>query len=72
MNIQGVRGTYNIKECSERLGIGRSLMYSLVTRGEIPGVIRLGRRILISRAAIDEMLENQGNGQFAGDQEENL
>ncbi len=50
------RLTYTVEEASDRLGIGRTLGYELARRGELPGVIRLGRRLLVSRAALDRAL----------------
>ena len=46
---------------AEMLGISRGLCYRLVHEGQIPS-IRLGRRILIPRAALNEMLVRKGEG----------
>ena len=43
-------------EAAELLGISRNNAYELVKRGELP-VIRLGKRLLIPRVALDKMLE---------------
>ena len=48
--------TMTVDEAAARLGIGRRLAYEAVQRGEIP-VIRLGRRLLGPRAALDAMLQ---------------
>lgn len=48
--------TVTVEELAAILGIGRNLCYEVVRRGDIPGVIRLGNRIVISRSAIDSML----------------
>ena len=45
-----------MEELAKILGIGRNLCYEAVRRGDIPGVIRLGNRIVISRQAIESML----------------
>ncbi len=50
------RLTYTVEEASDRLGIGRTLGYELARRGELPGVIRLGRRLLVSRPALEKAL----------------
>jgi len=50
------RKTINVEELAKILGIGRNLCYEAVRRGDIPGVIRLGNRIVISRQAIESML----------------
>jgi excisionase family DNA binding protein len=49
--------TYSIQEAGELLGIGRSLAYELAQEGTLPGVRRLGRRYVVSRAALDAWLE---------------
>ncbi len=53
---QTERLTYTIEEACDRLGIGRTLGYELARRGELPGVIRLGRRLLVSRPALEKAL----------------
>ena len=46
---------------AEMLGISTGLCYRLVHEGQIPS-IRLGRRILIPVAALNEMLVRKGEG----------
>ena len=46
---------------AEMLGISRGLCYRLVHDGKIPS-IRLGRRILIPRAALNEMITEKRRG----------
>ena len=48
--------TYSVDETSKLLGISRPLTYAMVHMGRLPG-IRLGRRILIPRKAVERMLE---------------
>ena len=48
--------TLSVDEAALRLGIGRSLAYDLARRGELPGVLRLGRRLVVSRAMLDQAL----------------
>lgn len=50
------RKTYTVEEAAERLGISRNSAYEAVRRGEIPS-LRIGRRVLIPRAALERMLE---------------
>jgi prophage regulatory protein len=47
-------------EVAERLRIGRSLVYELITQGEIPS-IRLGRCIRVPVAALNEWIEGKQN-----------
>ena len=50
------RLTLSIEEACRLYGIGRTLGYDLARRGELPGVIRLGRRLLVSRPALEKAL----------------
>ena len=49
------RMTYSVDEAARLLGLGRSSMYELVNRGELP-VVRVGRRILIPTASLAAFL----------------
>ena len=40
--------TITIDQAAARLGIGRNSCYNLAARGELPGAIRLGKRIVVS------------------------
>src|SRR5881409_1781673 len=46
---------YSINEATALIGIGRSMLYSLIQRGELR-IVHLGKRVLIPRAAILELL----------------
>ena len=50
------RQTVTIPEAAEVLGIGRSAAYEAAKTGQIP-VIRIGRRLVVPRAALKRMLE---------------
>lgn len=49
------RLTMTVDEAAAALGISRAFAYEAVTRNEIPHV-RIGRRILVPRAALERML----------------
>jgi excisionase family DNA binding protein len=49
------RQTYSIKEASRVLGLSLNATYRAVWNGEIPS-IKIGRRYLISVAALDRLL----------------
>ena len=49
------RLTYTVTESAALLGISRTSAYECVRRGEIPS-LTLGRRVVISRVAVDRML----------------
>jgi len=48
--------TMTVDEASVLLGIGRSLGYQMAHNGQLP-VIRLGKRLLVSRKAFHAMLD---------------
>ena len=50
------RMTISVEAAASQLGIGRNLAYELARRGELPGAIRLGRRILVSKKALETFL----------------
>jgi excisionase family DNA binding protein len=52
--------TLSVEETAKLLGIGRNLCYDRVKTGEIP-VIKIGRRLLIPRAALDRLLNSTSN-----------
>ena len=49
------RLTYDVAEAGRKLGLGRNAAYEAVARGDIPSV-RIGKRLLVPRAALDRML----------------
>lgn len=49
--------TLTVEAAARRLGIGRQLAYSLASQGKLPGALRLGNRIVVSRSALDAFLE---------------
>lgn len=50
------RLTLTVEEAAETLGISRAFAYEAVASGDIP-CIRIGRRILIPKAALEKMLD---------------
>lgn len=55
--------TYTVDEVAVLLGIGRNGAYEGVRSGQIPS-IRIGKRILVPKAALERMLA--GNGEAVG------
>ena len=46
-----------VEEAGRLLGIGRNTAYEAARRGELP-TIRMGRRLLVPRVALENLLEN--------------
>lgn len=59
------RLTYSVTEVADLLGISRSKAYELVAHGEIPVVPLKGRRRLVPRWAIEDVL-GRPDGRGAG------
>ena len=55
-NPDSERLTLTVEEAARRLGIGRNTAYEAARLGHIP-IIRVGRRLLVPRAALDRLLE---------------
>jgi excisionase family DNA binding protein len=49
------RLTYTVEEASRLCGVSRGVGYEAARRGELP-TIRLGRRLLVPKVALDRML----------------
>ena len=54
--MEDTRLTLTIDETAKLLGIGRQLAYDKVITGEIT-VIKIGRRLLVPRRALEKLLE---------------
>ncbi len=58
--IQAERETVNIEDVGLALGISRHTAYVLARRDELPvPVIKIGRRIVVSRRALDDLLNRR-------------
>lgn len=52
---------HSIPETTELLGVGRTLIYSLIARGELDRV-KLGNRAMVTRASIQRLIDADGTG----------
>ena len=59
------KATVTVEEAARTLGIGRSLAYELARRGELPGVLRLGRVFRVSVPALEKALAMEPTRQSA-------
>ncbi len=48
--------TITVDAAARRLGIGRQLAYDLANQGKLPGALRLGRRIVVSRQILEAFI----------------
>ena len=54
--------TLTVEQSAQLLGIGRQTAYDLVRQGKLPGALRLGRRIVVSRQVLEAFLEGKAMG----------
>jgi excisionase family DNA binding protein len=62
------RLTLTVEEAAQVLGIGRTLAYEAVKRGDIP-TVRIGRRLLVPQVAIAQLLSDQRVGPASSESE---
>jgi len=57
-NIEGTSKPIgmSIQEAAAEAGVSESTLYTLTNRGGLPGARRLGKRIIIHRATLEEWL----------------
>ena len=53
------RRVFTIPEVARIFGINRNLAYELARTGQFP-ILRLGKRIVVPKIALDQMLSNAG------------
>ena len=56
------QATFSLVEAGKILGIGRSTAYDLARQGRLP-VLRLGRKLLVPKIALERMLAEAGQAQ---------
>ena len=49
--------TMSVTQAAQLLGIGRQTAYDLANTGKLPGARRLGRRIIVSKRALERFLD---------------
>jgi predicted DNA-binding transcriptional regulator AlpA len=68
LTAQHERATVTIPEFARRFGIARSTAYTLAQRDALPvPVIRLGRRMVVSRELMERVLAGQTVRMAGGD-----
>jgi excisionase family DNA binding protein len=55
------RLTFTVPEAARLLGIARGSAYAAIQRGEL-NAVRIGKRLLVPRAALQRLLEVGANG----------
>jgi hypothetical protein len=58
--------TLSVPVAGRRLGLSRGASYDAAKRGDLPGLIKIGRRRMVSRVALERALENGWTGMRTG------
>ena len=56
MNQEPPRETLTVKEAAGRLGVAPITIYRAITKGEVPGVIKLGRCLRLNKKTFEEWI----------------
>lgn len=57
--------TYTVPEAAQALGVCGDTVRTLIANGDLPS-LHIGRRVLVSRKALDEWVAANADGRFAG------
>jgi excisionase family DNA binding protein len=60
--------TLSVPEAAKLLGVSCDLVYDLVSQGELPA-LRLGRRIVLPRRALEELVDSASNPELEQESE---
>jgi excisionase family DNA binding protein len=50
---------WDLPQVARSLGVSHRTVKRMVAAGELPGVVRLGRRVLVSRRALERWIESK-------------
>jgi excisionase family DNA binding protein len=59
---QGEPALLTVEEVAQYLRTSRAAVYHQVARGQLPGVVRVGRRVLVRRAVLERALDERTSG----------
>ena len=62
MTTTDERLVLSVTEAGRLVGLGRSAAYDAIARGDLP-YLRIGRRIVVPRRALEKLLENPNGWQ---------
>jgi len=58
---------YSVSEAAQMIGVHPNTMYNAINTGSVPGVIKIGRRIVISKKVLDAAYNEPDVFQLARD-----
>jgi predicted DNA-binding transcriptional regulator AlpA len=57
LNTQDECLTVSVPVAGKKLGLSRNSAYTAAARGDLPGVLRIGKRLVVSKVALQRALE---------------
>lgn len=51
--------TYTVEEIGKKLGIGRNAAYAACKRGDVPGSMKIGGSVRVSKIVFDKWLDGK-------------
>jgi excisionase family DNA binding protein len=51
-----------VEQVADLLGISRAKAYQLIASGELPGIVRIGRSVRVSRASLEAWVNERASG----------
>lgn len=57
------RKTYSVPQAAAILGIGKGTAYEWARSGDLPGVLKIGQRFLVSRRVLDAYVNGEQGAQ---------
>ena len=60
------RKTYSVPQAATILGIGKAKAYEWARSGELPGVLQIGTRFLVSRKKLDDYVDGATSQEMNG------
>ena len=57
------RKTYSVPQAAAILGIGKGTAYEWARSGDLPGVLKIGQRFLVSRRVLDAYVNGEQSAQ---------
>ena len=59
--VETQRDTMNVETAAKRLGISRNSCYTLAAKGQLPGAIRLGKRVVVSIYQFEKFIRGEAS-----------
>ena len=65
-DMQGQPLLVRAEEVAELLDVSRSKVFAMMASGELPGVVRIGRSVRVSRASLERWVRERSGDETTG------